>query len=320
MPTNRAPVESAITMWGPPGSGKSTFLAALDIALIQQDQGWRLIGEDDKSTEALIRYTTGLSQGRRFPPATQVIERHSWRLIGALPAPPRRFSLRSARRREQPERVVQVGLDLVDTPGELASPEADGNNGDLIEVLARSSGLVFFFDPIREFKLGDSFDHVFGVVARLAQRMETPAAGRLPHRVAVCITKFDELRVFESARRLAVSTIGDDVEGLPQVPDYEAREFFAQLCEVSGTGKAEMLVNIFERYFIPERVRYFVTSAIGFYVDPRIGRFDPDDPQNVLAGEEFADSKGTRIRGPVRPVNVVEPILWLASALAEGRT
>jgi energy-coupling factor transporter ATP-binding protein EcfA2 len=314
MPASEAPVKGAITMWGPPGSGKTTFLAALGIALIQQhDGGWRLVGQNQESNEALIGHTTTLSQGRRFPHATKIVDRYSWRLTGVG----KTLRPRLPFRRELREREIQIDLELVDTPGELASPDALAESEELIDALARSAGIVFFFDPIREAERGDSFNHVVGVVLRLAQRMQV-ASARLPHRVAVCITKFDELPVFRTAEQLRMIAGGDDPEGLPHVREYDARELFAQLCRVSGSGNAEMIQKVFEQYFVPERIKYFATSAIGFYVDPRIGRFDPADPQNVLPAGAFEGFRESRIRGPVHPINVVEPILWLATSLAES--
>ena len=63
---------------------------------------------------------------------------------------------------------------------------------------------MFIFDPIREFAKGDAFDHTFGMVVQLARRLaDSPDFdGRLPHYVAVCVTKFDEIRVFETAEKL----------------------------------------------------------------------------------------------------------------------
>jgi len=311
------PVEGAITMWGPPGSGKTTFLAALDVALIRQDRGWRLAGRDAASEEALIRYTANLSQGKRFPSATLSVEQHSWQLSGPIGAKPgRHLSLR----RQAPDREVKIDLELVDTPGELAGPREYGKSDALIDAMERSAGIVFFFDPIREFDLGDSFDHVFGVLTRLSRRVQDRMAeGRLPHRVAVCITKFDDLQVFESARRLDLLAVSDDPEELPRVPDEDARAFFDSLCQVSDSGNAGLVLKVFEQYFHPERVRYFATSAIGFYVDPRIRRFDPDDPQNILPGDELSGARESRIRGAIYPINVVEPLLWLATSVAESK-
>ena len=68
------------------------------------------------------------------------------------------------------------------------------------------------------------------------------------------------------------------------------------------------------RYFMPERVRYFVTSSIGFRLDRATRLFDEADFQNV---DPRADG-GQRIRGPIYPINVVEPVLWIGESIAEA--
>ena len=49
MPPARKPLQRKIAMWGPPGSGKTTFLAALGIALSREGYDLRLRGADDGS-------------------------------------------------------------------------------------------------------------------------------------------------------------------------------------------------------------------------------------------------------------------------------
>ena len=93
------------------------------------------------------------------------------------------------------------------------------------------------------------------------------------------------------------------------------RKRWRWLCDVSQTDNAVMVFNTLEQYFRPDRIKYFVTSAIGFFVDPRKGAYDPDDIQNLLPGPENAP-KRLRIRGTVHPINVMEPVLWLGRQLA----
>jgi hypothetical protein len=68
---------------------------------------------------------------------------------------------------------------------------------------------------------------------------------------------------------------------------------------------------LFERYFHPERISYFVTSAVGFMVNKRTRRFDPRDTANVYR----TASNEALVRGPVHPINVVEPVLWIVRQL-----
>lgn len=313
-PAEGRPAQS-IAMWGAPSSGKTTFLAALSLALNRVGGDWNVTGADEASEEMLIRLTVELTRGQAFPEATRAIEQYAWVLNGRITeVTGRRF------RKQRRIRPVMMGLDLVDASGEITGPERITYTvrRDLIEHLAQSRGIVYMFDPIREHDEGDAFDHTFGMIVQLARRLaDNPNFdGRLPHYVAVCVTKFDEVRVFETAHKLDLLTVDlDDPYGFPRVHDDDAREFFRTLCQVSESGNAEMVLNALEQYFQPDRIKYFVTSAIGFYVDHRSRVYDPDDPQNLLPDDK-APGK-VRIRGPVHPINVVEPLLWLSSKLSD---
>src|SRR5437868_5612773 len=174
--------EPRIAMWGPPGSGKTTFLAALDIALSRRsDDDWKVIGTDAASTAALAHLTSALISNRRFPPATAGLERLSWTLLGTVDEKTGRWPRRRALRRS-----IKIGLELLDPPGEIFSDTGTRqmNRVKLIDELARCRGLIFLFDPVREFVDGDAFHHLHGVLAQLAQRMldaDRFTDGLLPH-------------------------------------------------------------------------------------------------------------------------------------------
>jgi len=314
VPPSEPARDYGITMWGASSTGKTTFLAALSVALIRQRGPWRVIGADQASATQLTRLTTGLTQRRTFPPATAAVEHYRWELVGMV--------RRAARRRwrwlgwRHYEQLVTIPLDLVDAPGEAADQERaapvlwDG----LIENMVNSGGIVFFYDPVREFENGDAFAHTFGVLTELSQRMRDRADGRLPHYVAVCIAKFDEIRVFETAAKLGLIEEEAGDRRFPRVPGDEAKGFFEQLCDLSHSGDAEMVLSLLEQTFRPERIRYFVTSAIGFYLDPHLRVYDRDNYQNHLPPQD--DGEPARIRGSVYPINVVEPILWLSQSIS----
>jgi hypothetical protein len=102
-----------------------------------------------------------------------------------------------------------------------------------------------------------------------------------------------------------------DDRGVPRVGDDEAREFLIRIAGNLASGDMELMMRKLERTFDPDRIKYFVTSVIGFFLDPRTG-YDPDDFQNVLT-----DRGIRRISGPVHPINVAEPVLWLAEQVAD---
>jgi hypothetical protein len=163
---SEVPHEHGIAMWGAPSSGKTTFLAALNIALTRRDDGWKVVGTDEASAETLIGLTTALTRDRTFPLATQGIEHYRWQLVGRVARTIRRGRFR----RERREEVIKIRLDLADARGELAAPDqaSRGVRADLIDNLVRSRGIVFLFDPVREFTLGDADSGLTGVLRRLA--------------------------------------------------------------------------------------------------------------------------------------------------------
>jgi energy-coupling factor transporter ATP-binding protein EcfA2 len=325
--------EYNIAILGASASGKTTFLAALSIALARHNDNrkldgrhnetWRLIGTNDASTERLISLTQQLA-GRSFPEPTLGIEQFQWLLIGQVwRAVPRRF-LGPKRRKK----TAKIALDLADPSGAVA---ADGSRhadrDDLIDKLVSSNGIVFLFDPITEFTKGDTFGHTFGIIVELAQRMLNSGEetdGFLPHYVSVCVSKFDEVKVLRTARAAnLLTTNSDDQYNFPRVESDDAREFFSYLCQVSKSGTADLALNTIEQYFRPDRIRYFVTSAIGFYINPSANNIDLEDFQNSLSDLSNDNGKPPsantrqkpRIRGRIHPINVLEPILWASAQL-----
>ncbi|MEV0971276.1 hypothetical protein [Microtetraspora glauca] len=321
-----------ISMWGAPGSGKTTLLAALFIALTRRNDDWKIVGSDPASSDYLIERTNALSRGKVFPEASRALERYQWTLIGP---PARRSGFWGRKAKAGPP--TRIGINMIDAPGGLfgtgrrpaggapggaGAPDGPGDSRrhELLDNLAESRGIVFLFDPIREFTFGDAFDHMHAPLTRLAERMLAAGEfgdGKLPHHIAVCVTKFDDPRVLETAekRRLLTTDI-DDPYHLPRVTSEDARELFHELCQVSASGNADMVLNALDQFFHPDRIRFFATSSIGFYVDRRTKTFDWDDFQNMLPGEADEDS---RIRGQLHPINVVEPMLWLGQRLAAIR-
>jgi hypothetical protein len=300
-------------MWGAPGTGKTTFLGALDIALHRRDYGLTLTGDNEASVELLIELSETLNDKHEFPPATQSIDTFQWSLFTVHSAPSASAS------------AARISLKLTDPSGELMRSErrGDPDRKQLIDEVVRSEGILFTFDPISEFERGDAFSTTMSLVRDLVavyvRDEKTAFKGRLPHYVAVCVTKFDEPRVLETARALGILRRDPkDPLGQPSVSNKDARMLLNGLAQVSGSGDGEMLLNALDRYFYPERVEYFVSSAVGFYIDPRTKKFDFDDPQNLVK-DRAGGTRSARIRGSVRPINIVEPVVWLAERIAQSR-
>jgi energy-coupling factor transporter ATP-binding protein EcfA2 len=306
-----------IAMWGAPGSGKTTFLAALDIALKRGRYGFNMAGMTDASVDLLIEMTDRLIVKREFPPNTQAIDYFEWDLFRNQQQVADTFGNPIS---SGPSRIT---LTLADPSGELARPErrSDPDRKKLIDDLADSDGILFMFDPIREFELGDAFSTTNGllhqITAAVASRDRDKFDGTLPQHVAICVTKFDEPKVLATAKKLGILRQDPhDQHQLPRVHEHEALKLLTALTSVSGSGDGEMLLNALHQAF-PGRVKFFVTSAVGFYINPMTNRFDEDDPQNLVKSSPGLSKPGeSRIRGALRPINVVEPILWLSEQIA----
>lgn len=299
-------------MWGAPGTGKTTFLGVLDIALHRGNYGLTMTGANEASVDLLIEMTDTINGDREFPAATESIDTFKWDL----------FTVQSPQSSAESSKIT---LKMTDPSGELmkSTERLNPNRKKLIDEIVHSAGILFMFDPIREFERGDAFSTTNGLLKQLmgayASNDKLTFRGRLPHHVAVCITKFDEPRILETARALDILRRDPrDPYGLPFVQNSDARKLLDSLAHVSSSGDGEMTVNALNTHFYPERVQYFVTSAVGFYVDPKTKKFDIDDPQNLVKDKPGSTTKA-RIRGPVRPINIVEPIMWLSERIAQSR-
>ncbi|GAB1823880.1 hypothetical protein [Herbidospora sp. RD11066] len=309
-----------IAMWGASGSGKSTLLAALFMGLAHGD-GWKIAGSDEKATNYLIKMTTLLEGARSFPPPTRQTEHYRWTLIG-----PEGRHRSGWRRWLRPRYAPRIPLEVIDAPGDhFLDPDQDTDpeaHKELIDRLVDSRGIIFLYDPVRELTNGDSFMGLYAPLLQLTQRMITDPGlarrckdGKLPHHVAICITKLDDQRVLRTAERIDVlDTDPDDDLEIPQVGGERAKELFQSLQQVSP-GAANLVLKLLESHFHEDRVEFFATSSIGFYVDPAKG-FDRHDFVNVLPVEDVSPDKRIRIRGQVRPINVIEPVIWLGQRMA----
>jgi hypothetical protein len=306
-------------MWGAPGTGKTTFLGVLDIALSRVDYGLTMTGANDASMDVLIEMTETINDKHMFPPATQSVDVFKWDIYNVRQSQSSMTGTAGA-----PGAPAKVTLKLTDPSGELMRSErrTDPDRKRLIDDLVESAGILFMFDPIREFEQGDAFSTTNGLLKQLMAAFSNKSPdtfnGKLPHYVAVCITKFDEPRILETARKLGVLRRNPNDPETPWVHNHDSRKLLNALAQVSVSGDGKMIVSTLDRHFHPDRIQYFVTSAVGFYVDPRTNKFDIDNPQNLVK-DSAGMSKSAHIRGPVRPINIVEPILWLSNHISQSQ-
>jgi hypothetical protein len=308
-----------VGIWGATASGKSTFLSSLFIAATRFPDHLMVRGNNDESTDFLIT-NTDILQNHRFPPPTVARDQLNWTLQMWVPNPGRRRAMRSA-----PDRIpFDFNIDMQDAGGlEFKSvPEASSNLVDfgggsrtnIATYLGNCQGLLMLIDPMRERELGDAYSFFFGPLLRMAQERPVPAGRRLPHYVAVCVTKFDDPVVYQFARDNGyLSYRDDDPAMLPRVHPNQAEQFMRHLFQGLPASDIDLVAGGLRQYFYPDRIRYFISSSVGFFVGPS-GYFQEDDFRNVAQDQ----NGGYVIRGAVRPVNIAEPLMWLGERLAMG--
>lgn len=131
-PGGNRDAQRRVGIWGATQSGKTTLLSSLFLAVARSSDQLRVRGNNDESTDFLIRNTHTLNQQRRFPSATQVATPLSWTLQMWVPGPPRGI-LRSG-----PDRVpFDFDIDMRDVAGAdfAAIPSLAAPGPDRLDVL-----------------------------------------------------------------------------------------------------------------------------------------------------------------------------------------
>ncbi|WP_406014390.1 hypothetical protein OG520_22510 [Streptomyces sp. NBC_00984] len=304
-PPNSVPGASAdrlrIGLWGAPLSGKTTYLSAVPIAAMQQSRhghaGWAVSGMNQQSTEFLTSGVTQLESDRVFPEASVGQQHLAWSFQGEEPP-----SGVLRRRRE-----VGFVLEVQDVAG-----EAYGKNSEhalrprVLDQLARSQGLVYLFDPL----LGGlpatrGLDFFYSMLTELNTRVRDEGKlhrNRLPHHVSVCVTKFDHPEVFRPAVEAGWVTQDSEGSRLPRVPAEQAARYFQWMCDEFQGSSARLVRDGLGAFFRPERISYYVSSAIGFRLNPQ-HVFDYRNYHNV----EIVGGAPRICTSPV-PINVLEPL------------
>lgn len=297
-------------LWGAPYSGKTTFLAALRLATLRQEHGvtWTMTSNDTPSRLFLLGGTNTLRKGN-FPEATTAPATYSWELSGDVSGRDGQNWLKTlvadAAPSGQPaaggRKRVEFALDVVDAPGGLFDDDYLPTASDvevfhhLITHLATSDGLIFLYDPLRS----DNFTFVQNTLELLVEASRERRRflkGRLVHHLAVCITKFDDPRVFDRAVK-GDWVISDPLpQARPQVRDPQG--FFESLA-------SDLVRKSLASFFDPRLTRYFFVSAVGFRPSVQ-GGVDPSDYANVRTVNEAPE-----IVGEVHPYNILDPLVWL---------
>ena len=322
-----------IGLWGGPQSGKTTYLAALRHATNSATCGtWNVMPLSPQSSNLMYELSQGLNKGR-FPEANPVGTTRPlrWLFQGDL------TGTELARRRmgRKVATKSRFVLNLVDVTGMAFAhnPKEHGVTdkvaGQALDELTSAHGLIYLFDPIGERDNRDSMDYVNRTITQMKEWYARSGSQglHLPQQVSICITKFDHPQVFQEARDKGLVESGPD--GLPRVPDRNAREFFTMLCTgrfwskhyEQGDRSAQFVMDELQSTFGEDKIEYFVTSSIGFWKPMGwtgiLSEFNSEDFANFLPGDETTRPS---IRGAISPINVLEPLVRLNQRIDRQRS
>lgn len=284
-----------IAVLGAASSGKTTFLAAAGLAAAgaSPELGrWNVVAESERAELFLVEQTNTLAVARRFPEGTTGPSYFSYVFRAELT------------RGRRPERI-DFALDFCDASGRNYQWETYGDDPVIHQHLGRAGHLVILVDPTGDRPQAEFLAPHLERLLREFHEHRRLVRGRLPHRVAFCITKFDEPSVFQNARR--GNWVGQNAQGDPCVPAADAEGYIGWLADDSGyVARARALTKAF---FLPDHVRWYAVSAIGFHRAPG-GALNLDDCSNRAHDEHGRPV----LRGLARPVNVLEPLIDLGRA------
>lgn len=301
-----------IGIWGAPGSGKTTYLAALNSSCANADVRigrWSMFPCDAPSRQMMDDLVQRLIVDRTFPEPNNPGQYHEfrWNLTGNIENS--RYAERKLFRRRAPEQR-EFDIELIDASGEVFGPDQqvpEAVRKTALDHLEASDGLLFLFDPITEKSKPSVAQYAHNVLSGLLLRAQETGrkVGRfLPYRVAVCITKTDDPELLLQARKAGLVFADNGVE---RIPDSMAEELFNAICEgrfwdsgesdqLSTTG-AEYVRDQLKVHFGEEQIRYYAVSAVGH--------------QTINVQD-----KQQRLHNPIKPFNVLEPLVELHMQLA----
>jgi hypothetical protein len=182
--------------------------------------------------------------------------------------------------------------------------------------MASSQGLIYLMDPTVGPDNDETFAGFFEALTLLVARMTEHGQlrdGRLPHYIAVCITKLDDERLFRRvARETDFLSLDKDGDRLPRIAPGRARDYFDFVCDRMLGSQAGLVRQALRAHFNQDRIQYFATSAVGFRLNSR-REFDYADFANIQMQGNTAT-----IRDTPRPINVLEPLLYLEERIRNG--
>ncbi|GAA4980971.1 hypothetical protein GCM10023205_57630 [Yinghuangia aomiensis] len=282
-----------VALLGGQASGKTTFLVVAALRMFTTDRGARLdldlpgvalddvliTPRDDATKEFVHRAGVSIIEQRVFPNATSQPEDLRLRVDARCTV------RRRLRWRRKLSWRVAFDLELHDRAGgDFEEPDSPLTLGaDAVRNVRDTHGIVFLADLSSPAAAAHTAASLSRFIPRLRpDGLPEEAADRLPHFVAVCVSKCDDARV------------RDRVLGGASAPGAAGVEAALRRLAARGDADVDTMLRVLGTWFHHDRVRYFGTTSVGW------------DYQ----GDAF------RLRGrPVQPVNVWEPMVWLASSV-----
>lgn len=210
---NKTPEIIKFGMWGPPGSGKTTYITMLQYA---ECDGWTIKPRGKETQDLYIDYSEALRDRKEFVPPTIVDK--IWYLSFDFDGPKGFLNNKSFR-------VV-----LPEASGEYY--ERPDIHPELLNEMYRYQGVVWLIDPERiDHPDAESRSYRRMIQEWIFRLHELQGGGMLKHRMAFCLTKMDlpeYSKFIDIPRDFCLDKLGADVEKL--LGDYcisENVEFFA---------------------------------------------------------------------------------------------
>lgn len=281
-----------ICLWGGPGSGKTTYLGALALAAYLSNTGdWVINGLDPGSIQFLQKATSDLKSGSFPGAASTSTASYSFQIRGRIMKKKGMFSFLN--QYEQIDLVLQV----TDRPGKDFIDYAD----EIAKDLAGCGGLILMYDYDLDQTDNPNFEYVQGALEFLRVHISQNLlpGSRLPHYLAVCLSKYDHEPTFRwlLENQLVGWYAGDDHRNIPYLD--EPRRALSRL--------DNLILPLLERNFDPPRIAYFGVSSIGFF-----HRQDGGVETNVRIDKNVKTIRSGRA---IYPLNVLSPLIWLAERL-----